>query len=224
MNNKPSKPILIFGTSEMGEVAQFYFDHDTERQVAAFVIDGQYMQEATFNGLPVIPFEDVMQSHPPSNYEFFIAVGFNKVNRIRKEKFLSVKEKGYHFACYISSKATVWTDDIGENCFILEANVIQPFVSIGNNVTLWSGNHIGHHCVIEDHCFITSHVVVSGKTQIKEGTFIGVNATLRDNITIGKHCIIGAGTIILKDTPENTAYVSQQTPIFIRKADEFNKL
>ena len=50
----------------------------------------------------------------------------------------------------------------GDNCFILEDNTVQPFVTIGNNVTLWSGNHIGHDSVIEDDCFISSHVVVSG--------------------------------------------------------------
>jgi len=33
-------------------------------------------------------------------------------------------------------------------------------VTIGNNVTLWSGNHIGHDAMIDDHGFITSHVVI----------------------------------------------------------------
>ena len=35
-------------------------------------------------------------------------------------------------------------------------------VRIGNDVVLWSGNHIGHDSTIGDHCFIASHVVVSG--------------------------------------------------------------
>ena len=48
---------------------------------------------------------------------------------------------------------------IGENTFIFEANVVQPGVTVGDNVVLWSGNHIGHDSVIEDHCFIASHAV-----------------------------------------------------------------
>ena len=57
----------------------------------------------------------------------------------------------------------VWArHEIGENCFIFEDNTIQPFVKIGDDVVLWSGNHIGHHAEIGDHCFISSHVVISG--------------------------------------------------------------
>lgn len=100
---------------------------------------------------------------------------------------------------------------IGENCFILEDNTIQPFVTIGNNVTLWSGNHIGHHSVISDHCFIASHVVVSGGVEIGERSFIGVNATLRDHIKIGECCVIGAGAIILADAEAEGVYVGQGT-------------
>ena len=56
---------------------------------------------------------------------------------------------------------------------------MQPFVRIGSNVTLWSGNHIGHDSTVGDHCFISSHVVVSGHVEIGRNCFIGVNATLR---------------------------------------------
>ena len=88
----------------------------------------------------------------------------------------------------------------GDNCFILEDNTIQPFVTIGNNVTLWSGNHIGHDSVIEDHCFITSHVVVSGHVRVGAYSFIGVNATLRNSIEIAPGTLVGAGAVIMKNT------------------------
>jgi UDP-3-O-[3-hydroxymyristoyl] glucosamine N-acyltransferase len=93
----------------------------------------------------------------------------------------------------------------------LEDNTIQPFVTIGNNVTLWSGNHIGHHSTIRDHCFITSHVVVSGGVEIGEACFLGVNATLRDHIKIGDRCLIGAGALILNDTDPEGLYVGAAT-------------
>ena len=78
------------------------------------------------------------------------------------------KKRGYRFANFVSQKSNIFNDNnIGENCMILENNVIQPFVKIGNNVTIWSGNHIGHHSVIEDNTFISSHVVISGRVKIK---------------------------------------------------------
>ena len=99
----------------------------------------------------------------------FVALSYAKLNAVRKEKYLAAKALGYRLASYVSPRATVLNDGrIGDNCFILEDNTIQPFVTIGNNVTLWSGNHIGHHSTIRDHCFIASHVVVSGGVEIGE--------------------------------------------------------
>lgn len=133
--------------------------------------------------MPVVAFEDVAKNYPPDSYDFFVALSYSKLNAVRKEKFLAAKEMGYKLVSFISSRATVLNEGrIGENCFIFEDNTIQPFVTIGNNVTLWSGNHIGHHSVIQDHTFIASHVVISGGVEIGEQCFVGVNATLRDHI------------------------------------------
>src|ERR1043165_1195159 len=104
------------------------------------------------------------------------------MNRAREAIYEGIKTRGYRCISYVSSKATVCDNEIGENCFILEDNTIQPFTKIGNNVVLWSGNHIGHHGVIHDHVTFTSHVVMSGHCDIDRYTFLGVNATLRDGI------------------------------------------
>lgn len=157
------KPLVIFGSAEIAQLAHYYFTRDSNYEVAAFTVDSAYMKENLFCGLPVVPFEELIYTHPPDQYDVFVALSYSKLNAIRKEKYLAAKAQGYKLASYISSKATVLNDGhMGENCFILEDNTIQPFVVIGNNITLWSGNHIGHHSTIKDHCFISSHVVVSG--------------------------------------------------------------
>jgi UDP-3-O-[3-hydroxymyristoyl] glucosamine N-acyltransferase len=109
---------------------------------------------------------------------------------------------------------------VGDNCFILEDNTIQPYVRIGSNVTLWSGNHIGHDAVIDDHCFLASHIVVSGYVHIGSNCFIGVNATLRNSITIAPETLIGAGAVIMKDTVEKGVYLPQRAELFKKKSDE----
>ena len=115
---------------------------------------------------------------------------------MRAKKCTEAKAKGYELVSYVNSKISAFPDfNCGENCFILEDNTIQPFARIGNDVTLWSGNHIGHHATIGDHCFLASHIVISGGVEVGEYTFIGVNATLRDHIKVGPRCIIGAGTL-----------------------------
>ena len=206
------KPLVIFGTGDMAQLAHYYFTNESNYDVVAFTVDSEFMVKDSFCDLPIIPFENISDEYPPELFTLFIAIGYSKLNSIRKEKFLTAKERGYQCASFISPRATVLNDrKIGENCFVFEDNTIQPFVEIGDNVTLWSGNHIGHHSVIQDHTFIASHVVISGRVEVGEQCFIGVNVTLRDNIKLGERCIVGAGAILLKDAEADGVYVSVST-------------
>lgn len=203
---------MIFGAGDIAQLAHFYFTNDSEYEVVAFTIDEEFIQEPTFCGLPIIAFETVVRQYTPEDHEFFVALSYSSLNARRKEKYLTVKSLGYRLANFISSRAVVLNEGhIGENCFIFEDNTIQPFAIIGNNVTLWSGNHIGHHCTIKDHCFISSHVVISGGVEIGEQCFIGVNATLRDHIKIGDKCVIGAGALMLGDAKPEGIYMGSAT-------------
>jgi sugar O-acyltransferase (sialic acid O-acetyltransferase NeuD family) len=208
----PTKKLVVFGSGDIGQLAHYYFTNDSDYDVVAFTVDAAYIKEATFCGVPVVPFEEISDHYPPTEYDLFVALSYAKLNQVRREKYLAAREKGYHIPSYISSHATVLNDGrIGENCFILEDNTIQPFVTIGNNVTLWSGNHIGHHSTIHDHCFLASHIVVSGGVTIDESCFIGVNATLRDHITIGSKSVIGAGVLVLADVEPEGLYIGTAT-------------
>lgn len=208
MKNK----LVIFGTGDIAQLAHYYFNTDSNYEVTAFSVDSAYIGDSTFCGLPVIAFEDVVKHFPPESHAFFIALSYTKLNAVRKEKYLAAKAMGYEIASYISTRATVLNDHkFGENCFILEDNTIQPFATIGNNVTLWSGNHIGHHAHIKDHTFVASHVVISGGVQIGEQCFVGVNSTLRDHINVGDKCVIGAGALLLVDAEAEGVYIGAAT-------------
>lgn len=207
------RDLVIFGTSDFAQLAQFYFSRFTDYRVVAFTVDRDYLPESgEAFGLPVIPFEEAQTRCPPDSHDMFVAVTYLKLAQLRRDKFHAAKDKGYRLASYVSDHATVLNDGaIGENCFIFEDNTVQPFVTIGDNVYLWSGNHIGHHSTIGAHSCVTSHVVVSGHVTIGERCFLGVNATLRDNVTIGDECVIGAGALILSDAEPGGVYVPAET-------------
>jgi sugar O-acyltransferase (sialic acid O-acetyltransferase NeuD family) len=207
-----TKRLVIFGTGDIAQLAHYYFSSESDYEVAGFTVDAAFLKAPTFCGLPVVPFEDVLERFPPVGFEMFVALSYSRLNAVRKEKYLAAKAKGYRLASFVSPTATVRNDgQIGENCFVFEDNTIQPFVRIGNNVTLWSGNHIGHHSTIKDHCFIASHVVVSGGVEIGEQCFVGVNATLRDHIRIGDRCVVGAGALLLADAEADGVYIGPAT-------------
>ena len=69
-------------------------------------------------------------------------------------------------------------------------------MSVGDNVVMWSGNHIGHHSKIGSHAFITSHVVISGGVSIGESSFLGVNSTVIDHINIEPKSFIKANQLV----------------------------
>jgi sugar O-acyltransferase (sialic acid O-acetyltransferase NeuD family) len=218
-----AKPVVIFGAGPFAQVAAVYLTKDSPRDVVAYTVDGEYLTNGEFAGLPVLPFENLLDTHPPDRVDVLVAAGFRGVNRVRREIYERCKRLGYEFISYVSSRAYLMSDEpIGENTFIFEANVIQPFVEIGDNVVLWSGNHIGHHSRIADHCFIASHAVVSGHVTIGESSFVGVNATLRDGISLAPRCVIGAGAVVLADQEEGTVLRATPAPVHPKKSWELS--
>lgn len=203
-----AKKVVIFGVQDFAELAWFYLTKDSDYEVVAFSVHRAYLPEPrTFCNLPVVAFEDVTKIFPTSEYLFFAPMSPKKMNTARAKIYQEIKAAGYGFVSYVSSKATVFENAIGENCFILEDNTVQPFTKIGNNVVLWSGNHIGHHGVIGDHVSFTSHVVMSGHCAISDFCFLGVNATLRDGIVLAEGTLVGMHSSITRDTEPWGVYV-----------------
>ncbi|WP_334164439.1 acetyltransferase [Phenylobacterium sp.] len=208
-----TRKLVMFGTRQIAEVLSWYIERESDYRIEAFTVDGEFLTDTTFQGRPVVAFEEVTQRFGPDEHEMFVALSYARMNRIRAEKFAAAKAAGYRLGSHVSPKAQVWDGlQVGENSFVMEHNVVQPFARIGADTTLWAGNHIGHHSVIGDHCFLASHIVVSGGVTIGDHCFIGVNATLRDGITVAPRCLVGAGALILGDTQPEQVFMAEPTP------------
>jgi sugar O-acyltransferase (sialic acid O-acetyltransferase NeuD family) len=200
--------VVIFGVLDTAELAHFYLTHDSQYEVVAFTLNAEFIEKTQFKGLPIIPFEKLEDLYPPSDYLLFAPMTGKNMNRNREKIYFQGKKRGYEFISYISSKASIFPGtNIGDNCFILEDNTIQPFTTVGNNVVLWSGNHIGHHGQIMDHVFFTSHVVLSGHCIVEPYCFFGVNATIRDYTTLGEGTLVAMSASITKDTDAWGVYI-----------------
>ncbi|KJZ41948.1 acetyltransferase [Pseudomonas fluorescens] len=205
-----TKKVVILGDSAFAEVAYECFTRDSEYEVVGFSVNSAFLERNELFGLPVVPLEEIERFFDPDQVEFYAALVYSQLNRLRTRFYEEAKTKGYRPASYISSRAFVWPNAVlGEHCFIFEDNTIQPFVKIGNNVVLWSGNHIGHHSVIEDNCFISSHAVISGFCTVGKNTFIGVNSAIANNVVIGVDNWLGVGVSILKNTDPDCIFKSE---------------
>jgi len=201
------KRLVILGDGPFAEIACQYFTFDSDYEVAGFSVETPYLKRDSLLDLPVVPFETLESRFPPAEFLIYGALVYTQLNRLRTRLYSEARRKGYAAASYVSSRAFVWRNaEIGEHCFIFENNVVQPYVRIGANVVLWSGNHIGHHSVIGDNCFLASHVVVSGFCTIGRNCFLGVNSTLGNNVRVGDDNWIGAGVTLTRDSGPNLLY------------------
>ena len=194
--------IVVFGVKDLATLAYFYLRHDSPHKVVAFTVHEQYMPDKRrFEDRPVVPFERLASELPPNQVKAFAPLTHRNMNADRAAVYAALKSSGYELISYVSSRATMFPETtVGDNCFILEDNTIQPFVTIGSDVVLWSGNHIGHHSVIGDHVFFTSHVVLSGHCVVEPYCFFGVNATIRDQLTLGEGTFVGMGACVTRNT------------------------
>ncbi len=215
------RPLVIFGTGPFAECARYLFEYDGGRTTSAFTLHGEYVRENELRGLPIVPFEELVDRYPPGQHDVFVAVGARDVNRLRAALCAEAAALGYTLASYVSPRATTFpTLEVGRNVFVFENNTVQPYASLGDDVVLWSGNHIGHHSVIGDHCFVTSHVVVSGNVRVGACCYLGINASIRDGIEIGEGCVIGAGAVVMRTTGEREVYLGPRAELDERTSDD----
>ena len=205
------KKVVIFGTGELAQRIFFYLK-DSDDQVIAFCANKSKIDKEELLGLPVIAFENIEEKFPPTEFSMFIALAYSEMNKKRTKFFNETKNKGYELYSFIHPSTKIWDEfEMGENCFILANNVIQPFVKIGNNVLIGSNNLISHNTTIGDNCFITSNVTMGGHITMGKNCFVGLSATINQRIKIGDECIIGAGTIITKDVNDKEVYAENSS-------------
>lgn len=217
--------IVLFGDGKIAEEIYYYFTNDSNYEVVAFCVDADFLKKNELFGLPVVPFHQVVELYPPDSYKMFIAVGYQQLNELRKHKYFEAKEKGYTLVNYICSKASNFGNVmLGENTIVLEHSTIQPLAKIGNNVFIWSGNHIGHHAEIHDHIYVCGHVMIAGNAIVEECCFLGVSSTIGHNVRVGEKSLIGAGSLILKDVPEKSVFILEETSKYRLNSEYYLKI
>ena len=212
--------VIIFGEGGLQELAHFYLQRDEKYEVVAFTADAEYIEHNSYLGLPLIPFEEIKTYYPPDKYKMFVPLGYRKNNHIRAGKYFAAKEKGYSFISYISPDSVCYANSVGENCFIFEGAIIQPFTSIGNDTILTNGSTISHHSKVGNHGFVAPKAVICGLSEIGDYTFIGAGATVAQGRCIADHNIIGMGAAILSDTKTHEVYKTQVGELLPVDSDE----
>ena len=208
--------VIIFGQRDYAEQA-YYLSKDSPHEVVAFSVTADQMGSDSVFGLPLVAFEEVQDRYPPGEFSFFVPMSGRSINRLRERFYLEAKAKGYPLVSYVSSRASLCDNEIGENCFILERSTIQPFTRIGDNVAIWCNTHVGHHCEIGDHTWVGSSVVISGRCKIGSHCYLASQSLIEANTTLGQGTLLGTAAMLAIDTEPWSIYTGN--PARKRKVD-----
>ena len=214
--------LVIFGLGKAAEVLHFFFEHNSDYKTVAFTVDQEFISSDKYNGLPVVPFEDIERTYAPKDHVMFIAIGYYRLNELRANKLSAAKEKGYEIISYIHPDAGIPNDLVtGENCFIMNNVHIHPHVKIGDNVFIWSGTILSHHSTVGNHCWFTSGVNIAGNVNIGSNCFFAINATVTNNVTIGNRCFLGANSLVNKDLGNGKVMIASSTKEYALDSTKF---
>lgn len=216
-NLMQKKKLIIYGIGRFARFAAYVFNNDSQYIVNGYSIESSLLEtKSNFfdSSIEYIPFEKLNKIKAPREHHLFIAVGNNLV---RERLYFSAKQQGFELASYLSSKASIWQNlEVGENCFIGEGCVLQPFVKIGSNSILLSTG-VGHHSEVGKHTLLSA-TSLAGNVKIGDYSFLGLNSAIQENIKIGHKNIIGMGTVITSDTEDNAIYTA---PTAIKRSTTF---
>jgi len=133
-----------------------------------------------------------------------LGMGFLGASYLRDSLVKRAEEIGYQFPAIIDPSAV-----------IAEDAVISKGSFVGKQAVLNAGSSVGEYCIINTSAVVEHESVVCGYSHVAVGallcgnvsvgshTLIGAGTTVLQGTRVGNGCIIGAGSLILRDVPDD---------------------
>lgn len=216
------KKLVILGGSGIGMIAASIAEANGEYEVAGFLNDvievGTHIGK--YKSYPVIgKTEDLRSLIRRDNYHFFIAyVGLqNEKNTYQKINAFEIPND--QLASLIHPTAIIPKDfvKIGNGVLFAPLSQLSPDVTISDNCILLPNSFVGHDSFLDHFAHVATNGVVGANVHIGKAVHIGSNATLREKIKIGDFALVGAGSVVLKDVPENAIVVGNPGKVLVER-------
>lgn len=118
-------------------------------------------------------------------------------------------------------------NEIGDDVSIGTHSNVEHHVKIGNRVRIHSNVFIPEYSILEDEAWVGPNVVLTNalyprspdaKSNLKgprlmTGSKVGANATLLPGVTIGRNALVGAGSVVVRDVPDDKVVVGNPARI-----------
>ena len=184
-----------------------HFEASGQGRVVAYTVDRAYLDGATFEGRPLVAFDEVEARYPPLTHSMFVAIGYRSM-RARQTLFERARARGYPLPGFVSPHAlTPPGFEPGQNNVLLDQVLVEPFATIGHNNVFWSGTIVCHDVRVGDHCYFGARCVLGGGTKVEQGSFLGNAVTTIDHVTLAPETQVLPGSVVFQDTLAYTRYL-----------------
>jgi sugar O-acyltransferase (sialic acid O-acetyltransferase NeuD family) len=217
--------IIIFGIGKITDVVMSLLKTQPDFSVKGLTCDRPFVTSTEYQGLTVVPFDEVETIFSPTKYRMLVAIGYHDLNTVRAVRCREAIAKGYELVSWISPLAHVPDScSVGANCIVMPGAALQPFARLGDGVFVWHNALVGHHATIGDHCWLASNCTISSTAELGERCFVGVNAAIGHNLTIGADTLIGAGAIVTRSAAPGGVYIVGDTPRYRLDSRRFMRI
>lgn len=186
-------------------------------EVLGYIVDAQYGSPGTMvNDRPILgDFEWLAKN--ARNVQAICAVGPSH-HRYRLVK--RAEELGCRFFSIIHPSVIMTRRvALGQGTVVAAGCILTNQIHIGNHVQINLACTIEHDDILEDFTTLSPGVNVSGNVTLETGVFVGTGACIIEKTRIGRWSIIGAGSVVIKDIPENTTVVGNPTRIIKQRQE-----
>ena len=217
MRFKRRPKVVIWGTGGHALVVADIVRLEARWEIAGFLNDMRTVEPGeTFCGAPILGGKEQVASLPERGVSYILFGFGNGALRLKMTEY--VQAHRLQLATAVHPRAIVARDvTIGRGTVIAAGAVVNPSVSLGENVIVNTASSIDHECVIEEGAHICPGVHLAGNVYVGRRAWIGIGSTVKERVRIGANTLIWAGSVVLQDIPDNM--VAFGVPAEIRRTN-----
>ncbi len=175
-------------------------DFRREWDIAGFLDDNPDALEGYDVGLPVL---NAISSYKPRARDVFVcALGQPQVKRACLEPLL---DKGARFIQLIHPSVLIGDRvELGEGVVLCPRVTLTSDIVIENYASFNLNSSAGHDVSVGAFSQVNSFCDLTGGVEVGREVLLGSHATVLPGTKIGDRSIVGAGSVVLRDVPDDT--------------------
>jgi sugar O-acyltransferase (sialic acid O-acetyltransferase NeuD family) len=194
------KKLIVFGAGGHGKVVAT-IAAKAGFLLAGFADDDDALHGTNTLGLPVLGGMEWLYDMPPETYAIALAVGNNFTRMAIAQSLIS---RHIEVATICSPSAMIAPSArIGQGTVIMPSVVVNPDAMIGEGAILNTGAIVEHDVMIGHYAHISPNAALGGGASIGDLAHIAMSATVLPLRRIGSRSVLGAGSVAVRDIPED---------------------